>query len=69
MLHELGDGLKPELVAPTVELQHFRQGFRTPVDVPDDASRELDDLRSGVLVALGDHLGAGKIRDRDGAPQ
>src|SRR2546422_11732917 len=69
MLHELGDGLKPELLAVAVELQQFRQGFRVPVDAPYDASRELDDLRAGVLVAPGDHLDAGKIRDCDGAPQ
>src|SRR5437867_12248950 len=68
MLDEFGDGLKPELLAIAVELQQFRQGFRIPVDVPYDASRELDDLRAGLLVAPGDHLDAGKIRDCDGAP-
>src|SRR5882672_3591018 len=69
MLDEFGDGLKPELVAIAVQLQQFRQGFGIPVDVPDDASRELDDLRAGVLEALGDHLDAGKIRDYDAASQ
>ena len=52
MLHEFGDGLKPELLAVTVELQQFRQGFSIPVDVPNDASGELDDLRAGVLTVL-----------------
>src|SRR6266571_6342229 len=69
MLNEFGDGLKPELLAVAVELQQLRQGFRIPVDVPHDASGKLDDLRAGVLVAPGDYLGAGKIRDRDAAPK
>src|SRR6266852_869163 len=69
VLNEFGNGLHAELLAIAVELQQFRQGFRVTVDVPYDASRELDALRAGVLVAPGDRLDAGKIRDCDGAPQ